>query len=88
MTAVEVITSVQRRRRRSREEKLRIVAESARPSRMISQVARNYGIAAGHWAAMRVLSAPGAREKLRGSRRQRLDGFTGHGWWRVSFAAQ
>jgi transposase len=47
MTAVEVITSVQRRRRWSREEKLRIVAESAQPGRMISQVARNHGIAAG-----------------------------------------
>ena len=31
MTTVEVITSVERRRRWSREEKLRIVAESAQP---------------------------------------------------------
>jgi transposase len=47
MTTVEVITSVERRRRWSREEKLRIVAESAQPGRTTSQVARDHGIAAG-----------------------------------------
>jgi transposase len=47
MTTIEVITSVQRRRRWSREEKLRIVAESAQPGRMTSQVARDNGIAPG-----------------------------------------
>ncbi len=47
MTTVEVITSVERRRRWSREEKLRIVGESARPDRTASQVARAYGIAPG-----------------------------------------
>jgi transposase len=47
MTTVEVITSVERRRRWSREEKLRIVAESARPDRTASQVARTHGIAPG-----------------------------------------
>jgi transposase len=47
MTAVEVITSVERRRRWSREEKLRIVAESAQPGRTTSQVARDHGIAPG-----------------------------------------
>jgi len=47
MPAVEVITSVERRRRWSREEKLRIVAESARPYRTVSQVARTHGIALG-----------------------------------------
>jgi len=45
MTAIEVITSVQRRRRWSRDEKLRIVAESAQPERTASQVARAHGIA-------------------------------------------
>ena len=45
MTAVEVITSVERRRRWSRDEKLRIVAESARPGRTTSQVARDHGMA-------------------------------------------
>jgi transposase len=39
MRAVEVITSVERRRRWSRDEKLRIVAESSRPGRTASQVA-------------------------------------------------
>jgi transposase len=47
MTSVEVITSVERRRRWSREEKLRIVAESAQPGRTASQVARDHGIAPG-----------------------------------------
>jgi transposase len=47
MTTVEVITSVERRRRWSREEKLRIVAESAQPGRTTSQVARDHGIAPG-----------------------------------------
>jgi transposase len=47
MTAVEVITSVERRRRWSRDEKLRIVAESAQPGRTASQVARAHGIAPG-----------------------------------------
>ena len=47
MRAVEVITSVERRRRWSRDEKLRIVAESAQPGRTASQVARDHGIAPG-----------------------------------------
>jgi transposase len=47
MTTVEVITSVERRRRWGREEKLRIVAESAQPERTVSQVARAHGIAPG-----------------------------------------
>jgi len=47
MPAVEVITSVERRRRWSREEKLRIVAASAQPGRTASQVARDHGIAPG-----------------------------------------
>jgi transposase len=44
MATVEVITSVERRRRWSRDEKLRIVAESAQPERTASQVARAHGI--------------------------------------------
>src|ERR1700716_3219896 len=47
MAAVEVITSVERRRRWSRAEKLRIVAETATPDRTVSQVARAHGIAPG-----------------------------------------
>ena len=45
MGPVEVITSVQRRRRWSQEEKQRIVAESARSDRTVLQVARSHGIA-------------------------------------------
>jgi transposase len=47
MATIEVITSVERRRRWSRDEKLRIVAESAEPGRTASQVARDHGIAPG-----------------------------------------
>src|ERR1700685_4748745 len=47
MVAVELIKSVRRRRRWSQDEKLRIVAESARPGRTASQVARDHGIAPG-----------------------------------------
>ena len=45
MNSVEVITRVERRRRWSREEKQRVVAESARPDRTVSQVARAHGLA-------------------------------------------
>jgi len=47
MTTIEVITSVERRRRWSRDEKLRIVAQSAQTGRTSSQVAREHGIAPG-----------------------------------------
>ena len=43
---VEVITSVQRRRRWSVEEKLRIVEETYQPGQSVSLVARRHGIAA------------------------------------------
>jgi len=45
MTTVEIITSVERRRCWSRDEKLRIVAESAQPGRTTSKVARDHGMA-------------------------------------------
>jgi transposase len=45
MKSVEVITRVERRRRWSPEEKKRLVAQSARADRMVSQVARAHGIA-------------------------------------------
>jgi hypothetical protein len=51
MTTVEVLTSVERRRRWSREEKLRIVAESAQSGRTTSQVARDHGIALGSYSS-------------------------------------
>jgi transposase len=47
MTAVEVITSVERRRRWSRDEKLRMVAEWAQPGGTTSRVARDHGVAPG-----------------------------------------
>jgi transposase len=64
MPAVEVITSVERRRRWSREEKLRIVAESARPYRTVSQVARTHGIAPGQlftWRRQLLAAAIGSQ---------------------------
>ena len=45
MAHQEIITSVERRRRWSDEEKQSIVAESAKPGRTVSQVARLFGIA-------------------------------------------
>jgi len=45
VNSIEVITRVERRRRWSREEKQRLVAESARPDRTVSQVARAHGVA-------------------------------------------
>jgi transposase len=65
MTTVEVITSVERRRRWSREEKLRIVAESAQPDRTASQVARAHGIAPSQlftWRRQLLATAIGERE--------------------------
>ena len=53
MAVVEVITSIQRRRRWSVDEKQRIVAESARPDRTVLQVARTHGIAANQLFAWR-----------------------------------
>jgi transposase len=44
MSRVEVITSVQRRRRWSREDKERIVAEALAPGAVASEVARRAGI--------------------------------------------
>jgi transposase len=64
MSGVEVITSVERRRRWSREEKLRIVAESARPYRTVSQVARTHGIAPGQlftWRRQLLAAAIGSQ---------------------------
>ena len=65
MTTVEVITSVERRRRWSREEKLRIVAESAQSDRTASQVARSHGIAPGQlftWRRQLLAAAIGERQ--------------------------
>ena len=47
---VEVITSVQRRRRWSTEEKVRMVEETYLPGNTVSLVARRHGIAGNQWS--------------------------------------
>jgi Transposase len=44
MKAIEVVTSVERRRRYSVAEKIRLVEESGQPGMSVSYVARKYGI--------------------------------------------
>ena len=57
---VEVITSVQRRRRWTTEEKLRIVEETHLPGNTVSLVARRHGIAGNQLFTWRRLMAQGA----------------------------
>jgi transposase len=57
---VEVITSVQRRRRWSAEEKAAIVQETYAPSMSVSLVARRHGIAPNQLVTWRRLYASGA----------------------------
>src|SRR4051794_6446520 len=57
---VEVITSVQRRRRWSTEEKVRIVEETYLPGNSVSLVARHHGIAGNQLFTWRRLMAQGA----------------------------
>jgi transposase len=57
---VEVITSVQRRRRWTTAEKVRIVAETHLPDQSVSLVARRYGISANQLFTWRRLMARGA----------------------------
>ena len=57
---VEVITSVQRRRRWTTEEKVRIVGETHLPDQSVSLVARRYGISANQLFTWRRLMARGA----------------------------
>jgi transposase len=57
---VEVITSVQRRRRWTAEEKARIVQETYAPGMSVSLVARQHGIAPNQLFAWRRLYAEGA----------------------------
>ena len=67
---VEVITSVQRRRRWSTEEKMRIVEETYLPGNSVSLVARRHGIAGNQlftWRRLMVqgaLTAAGAGEEV------------------------
>src|ERR1041385_166274 len=57
---VEVITSVQRRRRWSAEEKARIVQETYAPGCSVSLVARQHGVASNQVFTWRRLYAEGA----------------------------
>ena len=57
---VEVITSVQRRRRWSAEEKARMVQETYAPGMTVSLVARQHGIAPNQLFSWRRLYAEGA----------------------------
>jgi transposase len=57
---VEVITSVQRRRRWSADEKARIVQETYAPGMSVSLVARQYGVAPNQVFTWRRLYAAGA----------------------------
>ncbi len=57
---VEVITSVQRRRRWTPEEKIRIVEETYLPGMSVSLVARQHGIAGNQLFTWRRLMAQGA----------------------------
>ena len=57
---VEVITSVQRRRRWSTEEKVRIVEETYLPGSSVSIVGRHHGISANQLFTWRRLMAQGA----------------------------
>ncbi len=57
---VEVITSVQRRRRWTTEEKVRIVDETYLPGQSVSIIARRHGISANQLFTWRRLMARGA----------------------------
>lgn len=65
-TGVEVVTSVQRRRRFSLSEKLRAVEAAAQPGLTVSYVARQYGIAPSLLFRWRRLMAEGGKEAIRG----------------------
>jgi transposase len=62
---IEVITGVQRRRRWSVEEKVRLVEESSRPGMSVSYVARIHGIAPSQLFHWRRRMAEGSREAVR-----------------------
>lgn len=62
---VEVVTSVQRRRRWSLAEKLRAVAEANSPGMTVSYVARKYGIYPSLLYRWRQLMAEGGKEAVR-----------------------
>jgi len=65
MDTVEVITTVQRRRRWSAQEKKRIVEEAEQPGMSISFVARRYGIHPNQLFSWRKLAQEGAFTAVR-----------------------
>lgn len=65
-TSIEVVTSVQRRRRFSLSEKLRAVEAATQPGITVSYVARQYGIAPSLLFRWRWLMAEGGKEAIRG----------------------
>lgn len=62
---IEVLTGVERRRRWTVEEKMRLVEESNRPGMSVSYVARKHGIAASQLFTWRRRKAEGSREAIR-----------------------
>ena len=64
---VEIITSVQRRRRWTAPEKVRMIEETFEPGMTVSLVARRHGVAANQLFT----SAGGARQPDRGRQRGR-----------------
>ena len=62
---IEVITGVERRRRWSVEEKIRLVEESNRPGMSVSYVARKHGIAPSQLFTWRRRMSDGSREAIR-----------------------
>jgi transposase len=74
---VEVITSVQRRRRWSAEEKARIVQETYAPGMSVSLVARQHGVAPNQVFKWRQLYAEGALSAVGAG--VRGGGIVGHG---------
>ena len=62
---IEVITGVERRRRWSVEEKMRLVEESSRSGMSVSYVARKHGVAPSQLFTWRKRMADGSREAIR-----------------------
>ncbi len=62
---IDVLTGVERRRRWSVEEKIRLVEESNRPGMSVSYVARKHGIAPSQLFTWRRRMAEGSREAIR-----------------------
>ena len=69
MERIEVITSVQRRRRYSGQEKAQFVAMTMQPGSSVPSVARQYGISPSLLISMRMESLPNHRSAkvLKGS---------------------